>query len=466
LNRSLWLDEAWLSLDILKSPSIAAFLHQPLENMQTAPLGFLVIEKVLTSCLGGTEYILRLFPLFASIASLWLFERMSRIYFKDIYVPIAIFTFVSSSSLTYYASEVKPYSIDVFLILLSYVYIAPTLLEQLNLQKSMMISLLGAVMLWFSFPVFFVLSGISITVLSATIIQKDWVKLPKLGSIFLSWLFSFIICFNVFYIKIIQFQSSISYWQNGYPSFINYQSWLIVANNILAYPLGITHFSWCIKLLLPIGAFSFFLEDKKKFFFLSSPLFLIFLASGLHLYSCKHRLTLFLIPIFLMMIVNGIKTISFKTGKYRTMTAFLLTGLLFYTSFSSLCANLIHPQGKEEIKLGLSYIKKHLQPNDTIYVNNGAIPAFMYYKTIFNFSADHEIKLEGEGSTQNIIEDIRKLDRSKHVWIILSHVWSFLPDYPSILVSSLLKSNGKLLATFFDTGINIYLFDLSKLQNS
>ena len=163
------------------------------------------------------------------------------------------------------------------------------------------------------------------------------------------------------------------------------------------------------------------------------------------------------------MIVNGISTISFKTGKYKTIIACLLTGLLFYTSFSSVYTILIHPFCREEIKPGLSYIKKHIQPNDAIYVYNGAIPAFEYYKTIFNFSTDHYIKLDSERSSQNIIENIKGLDRSKHVWIILSHIRY---DEPSIIVSNLLKSNGKLLATFFTTGTNIYLFDLSKLQNS
>jgi predicted membrane-bound mannosyltransferase len=62
-NRSLWLDEAALALNIVNRSFIGLLL--PLDNNQQAPLGFLIIQKAFTIVLGNSEYSLRLFPLLA-----------------------------------------------------------------------------------------------------------------------------------------------------------------------------------------------------------------------------------------------------------------------------------------------------------------------------------------------------------------------------------------------------------------
>jgi hypothetical protein len=62
-NRSLWYDEAAVSLDIIRLPT-AQFLHQPMPYNQAAPLGFLLIERSLVSLLGTGEYVLRAYSFF------------------------------------------------------------------------------------------------------------------------------------------------------------------------------------------------------------------------------------------------------------------------------------------------------------------------------------------------------------------------------------------------------------------
>src|SRR5438093_1878315 len=58
-NRSLWLDESLLALNIVHRTFLQ--LLQPLDYEQGAPVGFLMIEKASVQIFGNNEYALRLF---------------------------------------------------------------------------------------------------------------------------------------------------------------------------------------------------------------------------------------------------------------------------------------------------------------------------------------------------------------------------------------------------------------------
>ena len=67
-NRSLWIDEAFLVLNILERDF--GRLLQPLDHLQAAPVGFLVLERLVVLLLGPRELALRLPPLLFSVGSL------------------------------------------------------------------------------------------------------------------------------------------------------------------------------------------------------------------------------------------------------------------------------------------------------------------------------------------------------------------------------------------------------------
>jgi len=67
-NRSLWVDEARLALNIITKDSCD--LMNPLDYYQVAPIGFLFIEKAFSIVIPGSELGLRLFPLISFWISL------------------------------------------------------------------------------------------------------------------------------------------------------------------------------------------------------------------------------------------------------------------------------------------------------------------------------------------------------------------------------------------------------------
>src|SRR5512137_577512 len=78
INRSLWFDEAELARNLVSRSFLD--LLKPLASNQGAPIGFLLLEKVVVTLLGSRDYILRLIPLLAGLASIPLVYSVAKQY--------------------------------------------------------------------------------------------------------------------------------------------------------------------------------------------------------------------------------------------------------------------------------------------------------------------------------------------------------------------------------------------------
>ena len=172
LNRSLWLDESFIALNVVNKSFLE--LLGPLDYFQVAPIGFLFTEKALLLLLGNNEYILRLFPLVAGIVSLFLFYYLARHCIREQGALIAVGLFSLSAHLIYYSSEVKQYSSDVTIALL---LLAVTMFIRSKKFTNLSIAFFGAIggiAVWFSLPSVFVLAGIGCTLSLFSLARKEW----------------------------------------------------------------------------------------------------------------------------------------------------------------------------------------------------------------------------------------------------------------------------------------------------
>jgi hypothetical protein len=111
-NRSIWLDEALLALNIIHKDYFE--LLQPLDYNQVTPILFLEIEKFFSTLIPNSEYGLRLFPLLCFWTALFFFYRIVKILFNNRLATIlALSLFVFNITLIYYSNEVKQYICDV-----------------------------------------------------------------------------------------------------------------------------------------------------------------------------------------------------------------------------------------------------------------------------------------------------------------------------------------------------------------
>lgn len=115
-DRSLWLDEAEVSLDILHRSYSG--LAKPLNRGQAAPILWLWAERTSVNLFGNSEWALRAVPLVASLVALVAFVALARRLVGPIAAGVATVAFACSPALLRYSVEVKQYGADVACVLL------------------------------------------------------------------------------------------------------------------------------------------------------------------------------------------------------------------------------------------------------------------------------------------------------------------------------------------------------------
>ena len=125
LDRSLWLDEAWVANSIR-----AASLHQAIyydDWLQTTPPLFIALSRLVTTVFGTLNVAFRALPALSGIVSVLLFSFIALRFLEPSFSLIAILLFVFSPRVILYSQSLKQYSTDVLstisLLVLGYLYI-------------------------------------------------------------------------------------------------------------------------------------------------------------------------------------------------------------------------------------------------------------------------------------------------------------------------------------------------------
>ena len=170
-NRSLWIDESMLALNIVSRSY--TWLTQPLDDKQGAPIAFLIIEKLSVEIFGNRDYVLRIFPMMSGCFSLFLMYRLTKIFCEsNLSILFTIGMFAVGRYLVYYSLELKQYSIDVMFTILIYI-IANKLFERESTKKSfVLLGFVGAIAPWLSHPSIFIL-GVCFALILQFGIEKD-----------------------------------------------------------------------------------------------------------------------------------------------------------------------------------------------------------------------------------------------------------------------------------------------------
>lgn len=464
-NRSLWVDEAFLSLNIINR-SFSKLL-QPLDYNQGAPIGFLILEKLAVHTFGPSEYALRLFPFLFGTISLFLFYRVAKQSIKPKAVPIALGLFAILPSLIYYSTEVKQYSSDIVIAILLYLVVFYIQSKKLIATRIALFGALGAAAIWFSHSSVFILAGVGVSLILFCLSKKEWARIGGFIIVYSLWTLSFVACYFVSLRELSNSKVFLDLWAGAFmpfpPSSLSDITWFIrTFFSIFKSAGGFSYLFGIAALTFLIGCISIFLRKKGKFFILMSPAFFALLASALHKYPFGGRLLLFFVPSLLLFIAEGAEQIRNKTSHSSTMIGIILIGLLFSYPLYSTGGYLVKPQTKEEIKPVMNYIREHRHDENVIYVYCGAQPAFKYYSKRYGLNNNYIVGISSRDNWRNYINDLNKLRGNKKVWILFSHVcdWKGVNEEKFFLYY--LDSIGKRLDSFKSAGAAVYLYNLSE----
>jgi len=113
--RPLWLDENAI-FENIKTLKTAQILG-PLKYSQAFPRIYLIIIKIFSQEFGYSVFSLRFFPLISMICAFFIWAKIYKEAFSNKWhFLMVLFSFAGSYSLSYYAAELKPYSLDVLVV--------------------------------------------------------------------------------------------------------------------------------------------------------------------------------------------------------------------------------------------------------------------------------------------------------------------------------------------------------------
>jgi hypothetical protein len=462
-DRSLWLDEALVVLNIIhRSPSE---LLKPLDYHQGAPLGFLALEKAAVLGFGTSESVLRLVPFLSGALSMILFVIVSRRFLSPVAARIAVGLFAVSDPLIYYSAEAKQYSSDVAVAILLF-WLAGFLLEcESRVVRAAIVSVIGAIVLWFSQPAAFVLAAVGVSWLVDSILRHD-----RRGQVLLSipavlWPVSFLLSFLASLRGLTHDAALLDYWQGAFaplpPRSGADVRWFIDAFfGVFSDPVGLTLVGIAAVAAL-VGLAELYSKHFARFLLFLTPYVATLVASALHRYPFRGRLLLFLVPSIILLIAAGLETIRTRTSDTLPHLSFLLIALLFLHPLLDAGSGLIKPRTKEEIRPVISYVEKHRQDGDFLYIYYTALHPFQYYSARQLIAPMNEIT--GVESRQNWAlyrKDLDQLRGKKRAWILFSHVYRGAGVDEERLFLDYLDTMGTRLDSARAPGASVYLYNL------
>jgi hypothetical protein len=475
-GRSLWADEAMLALNIVNRNFSQLF--QPLDYDQGAPLGFLLVEKLFHAALGRTEFALRLFPLLAGLASLWLFHLLlvslrGAHSLRSVSTPrrsnlLALALFAVNPQLVYYTSEAKQYIMDVTVALGMFVIALPMLQGQFQRKNLILLMLAGMLALWFSHPALFVLAGIGVGLLIHLLQQRDRASLRWIIFIGVLWLGNLTLLYFINLRQLSRNDYLTDYWTNGFlplPPWRDF-GWL---NELMIYQFGIHFVPLLVSILILVGWVAWLRESRTLAIAIAFTTLFAFMASALRLYPVNARLSLFLIPLGILLLGKAIEVAQHAMSFNKVASiavAALLGGYLFLQPFVTSFNNFISPKYYEHIRPTMQVLADSWKDGDALFVTAWAEPAFRYYAPFYG--------LEGVEITSNEIGDYPNGEQlksrfdpligEKRVWVLFSHVYEQEGFNERDFLVAYLDEIGEKRREILKSGTSVYLFfyDLSR----
>lgn len=391
INRSLWHDEAHLALNFVD----LGFkdLAKPLENFQSAPIFFLWGVELFTHIFGLGEMSLRLLPFIFSIAVMPMFYYIVYELTKQrLTALIAFLIYALNISFVYYASELKPYTIDVSAyIVLSYLVLSSNRFVDRN--RNILLILSGCALAFFSNSTQLVVVCIGTYYLQNLKIIKDETRLlamPLKNLVVLGfWLLAIGVNYFIFVHDHPYASGMKEIWAWTFcptpffgPEFNNYMTTYFP--NVFLQDLFLvdsTYFMGYIILALFIAGIIIAIVKKNYniLIFGLLPVTLSYVLSLFSLYPFYGRFILYAFPGIIMLMSIGISAfvLAINNSIYKYGAGLLAAIFLFALLKNSVVAV---PKWEIKIKPALMYIDKNF-PHTNVFVTT---PYSMceYYKKI------------------------------------------------------------------------------------
>ena len=420
---SFWIDELALARNIAAFPP-AALMTGPLAFQQSAPPGFLALEKLMAAIFGAGELSLRFVPLLASLASLILFERLlraCRLTPPAIVGGCALFALVPG--LTFYGTELKQYSTDMLFSLL----LAVLALRDLEAKRFPGMVLIAAATAapWFSNQAIFVVAALAVAILASVPSQEVRRRLAAVSS---AAVLAASAAGAVFAARSALPPETRAYfrrfWFDGFPphpvSAAASGIWAVGAlagfvRNFLEVPYPAV---WLI--LAAAGAWAL-RANPRALALLIGPAALALAAAFAGLYPFAHRALAFFAPGFLAAVAASATVLDRSRIPAKRAAAFGLALAPVVLAAGALGAR--HPVvDMEPTRRVVEELAKRRKPSEPVYVYYGARQAFAFYGARSGLTAG-PVVFGGchRSSPSDYLPELDPLRGHGRAWVFIAH---------------------------------------------
>jgi hypothetical protein len=433
-NPSLWLDEIALASSILNR-NLTDLVMLPLAHDQVAPKGFLIIEKAAVAALGPSDYVLRLLPLAASLASLFLFGRLAAKILEGIAPIVAVALFATAAPLIAFAGLVKQYSTDVCVAVVL-LWLAYDLASRpMTTTRVWGAAVAGGILAWFSHP-----AVLMLTALGASLVSLPLVVAPAAGaSGGLRRVMPIAACWGMSGLAATLAATAgmtvetrdymHRFWTIGFPP-LSLQGlvdtlWpldqllVLLGSGLPAshgYPLPALYLT-----LAAIGFSVLWRRNRKAAILLGSPFVVALGAAVARQYPFSDRLILFLVPGLLLAIAAAVEWLRQRLSALsRPLSLLVAAGVVVPAVYP--VAALPPAYRTEDMKPVLSYVEARRGETDAIYVYYGAVPAVIFYAPQYGLTPE-EYSAGGchRGDNRRYLRELDTFRGRSRVWVLFTH---------------------------------------------
>lgn len=443
LNTPIWQDEAAIAVNIINRGFFELFL--PLDYIQCAPSGFLILSKFFTKIFGENEYGFRFLPLLSGILSVFGFYFLSKNVLKNRWVVlIANYLFCFNFRLIYFSQEFKQYSLEVLITIVSILILSKIKIFDREFQdrNSLPQKAFSYIVSGFIFFVMFLFMMPAPVIFGAFVIYLFYrggknIKETLFKVFFVS--LPFVLCLIPYYLfyllpsKKIMVESWSSLWDLGYINF-NIYSFYYFSRSFFKFLLNINSgFVYVLfaLILFVAGGLLLFKERGKTNAFILAVMLSSFSMMIFRLYPVFDRLSLYLLPLVLLIMLKPLDKSLFSGFKiekpyYKRIFIVFITIFLTAAVFRGNCVKNFKKISDEKMylrtdaKLGIDVVKNDAKITDKIILI-GAEPVFYYYTGDMKFKNPplvFNLREYEYGPYSKILNEIDSLKKQDTCWIL------------------------------------------------
>ena len=382
---SLFLDEAMLALNL----GIRSFgrLIPPLDYDQTAPVPFLWAVKLITTLAGMNELALRLLPLLAGLATLFVAWRVAARVLPPAAAVLAVWIVATAPTLIQYGAMTKPYVFDA---LLAFLVLAPALavLERPGDGGAWRrLTIWGAAGVLGSFPAVFVLAAAGAGLVASARVRREPRALPRLGVAAALWAAAFLTLYVTVYRPAATGSYVQQYWE---ATFLTPRTlvpggggWSLLARALLQVLAQRPLPSLTVLLFAGIMVAGAVAVTTRRgvpvALMLIGPIAALLAASTVRGYPVAARLLLFTVPGVALLLAWAFAGARERWPAGAAGAAVI--GLGVALPLTLLTVALTHPFRTPDTRWAVRELERRAAAGEPVYVISPAIPNWAYYTT-------------------------------------------------------------------------------------